>query len=244
VSAQAGAPVGPAISALSSAANTLSRLGEGRAAMAWLQQAERMRQLAPDLPIEALENYWRQRGWTALRMLELDMAQDSLTQSLAVIDAAPASFSALRRAEAELLLADVALLRDDVGSARSALSRATPALHAEYPVDHPERVGMLLIDARIQLASNDPTAALARLDAASPQLREWERGSADDSQRQDAEVARALRAQALAALGDCGTALGLLGDRPPQLLANRREIWSRSLAAVTRRCRADSRQAD
>jgi serine/threonine-protein kinase len=239
VAAERGAPVGPAISALSSAAGTLSRLGAVSVAMTWMQQAEALRQAAPELPIEALENYWRQRGWAALRMLELDVAQRALTQSLAVIDATPAAFSALRRAEAELLLADVALLRGDLTLARSALSRATPAFAAEYPGDHPERVGMLLIDARILLASDSPATALERLDAALPRLHEWERGTSDDSQRQDAQVARALRAQALAALGECPGALRLLGEREPTLLISRREIWLRAAAAVQRQCGAD-----
>ena len=240
VVAEPGAPTGPAISALSSAASTLSRLGTSSAAMVWLAQAEALRQAAPEMPIEALENYWRQRGWAALRMLELDVAKASLVQSLAVIDAAPAAFSALRRAEAELLLADVALLRGDVASARAALSRAVPAFDAEYPADHPERVGLLLIDARIQLASDAAAAALQQLDAAARQLREWERGSSDDSQRQDAQIARALRAEALAMLGDCPSAIDLLGEHEPALLMSRRAIWQRAALVVTRLCRTGS----
>jgi hypothetical protein len=240
VAAEPGAPVGAAISALSSAAGTLSRLGEGSAAMAWLAQAETLRLAAPGLPVESLENYWRQRGWTALRVLELDIAQASLEQSLAAIDTAPTAFSALRRAEAQLLLADIALLRDNLPLARSALAQATPAFLAEYPPGHPERVGVLLIEARILLAAGDASAALAQLDAAEPRLREWRQGTADDSQRQDAQVARALRAQALALLGDCERALGLVGEPQAALLLNRKEIWQRAVAAAYRQCRPDA----
>ncbi|HWS25389.1 MAG TPA: serine/threonine-protein kinase [Xanthomonadales bacterium] len=240
VAAEPGAPVGAAISALSSAAGTLSRLGEGSAAMAWLAQAETLRLAAPGLPVESLENYWRQRGWTALRVLELDIAQASLEQSLAAIDTAPTAFSALRRAEAQLLLADIALLRDNLPLARSALAQATPAFLAEYPPGHPERVGVLLIEARILLAAGDASAALAQLDAAEPRLREWRQGTADDSQRQDAQVARALRAQALALLGDCERALGLVGEPQAALLLNRKEIWQRAVAAASRQCRPDA----
>ena len=237
VAAEPEAPVGPAISALSSAAGTLSRLGEGKAALAWLAQAETLRLSSPDLPVESLENYWRQRGWTALRVLELEIAQASLQQSLTVIDAAPAAFSALRRAEAQLLLADVALLRDDVPAARSALARAVPAFFAEYPPGHPERIGVLLIEVRILLAAGDARSALALLDAAASQLRDWEQGTLDDSQRQDAQVARALRAQALAMLGDCEHALGLIGEQQAALLLNRREIWQRAVVAMTQACK-------
>ncbi|MBK9654200.1 MAG: serine/threonine protein kinase [Rhodanobacteraceae bacterium] len=237
VAAEPGAPVGPAISALSSAAGTLSRLGEGRAAMAWLAQAEALRQTAPDLPVEALENYWRQRGWTALRVLELEVAQAALTQSLAVIESAPAAFSAVRRAEAQLLLADVELLRGQAAAAQSALAKAQPVLFTEYAPGHSERVGVLLIEVRLLLAAGDARAALATLDSIADQLRDWERGSADDSQHQDAQVARALRAQALAVLDDCPAALGLLAGPEPALLLNRRAIWQSALSAVASLCR-------
>ncbi len=240
VAAEPGAPVGAAISALSSAAATLSRLGEGRAAMAWLAQAETLRLSSPELPVESLENYWRQRGWTALRVLELDIARSSLEQSLAVIDAAPTAFSALRRAEALLLLADVAVLREDLPTARSALAQATPVFFAEYPPGHSERVGVLLIGARVMLASGNPADALVQLDAAEPQLRDWEQDTQDDSQRQDAQVARALRAQALAMLGNCEPALALVGEQPAALLLNRKEIRQRAVMAVIHRCRPDS----
>ena len=240
VAAEPGAPAGPAISALSSAAATLSRLGAGTAAMAWLAQAESLRLAAPELPAESLENYWRQRGWTALRMLELEVAHVSLTQSLAVIDAAPAAFSAVRRAEAQLLLADVSLLRGDLSAARSALTQAAPALFAEYPPGHSERAGVLLIETRILLAENDAKAALVQLDTIWPQLPDWEGGTLDDSLRQDAQVARALRAQALAMTGDCSAATRMLADRQPALLLNRREIWQRAVAVVARTCEASA----
>lgn len=237
VAAESEAPVGPAISALSSAAGTLSRLGEGRAAMGWLAQAEALRLSAPELPVESLENYWRQRGWTALRLLELDIAQHALTQSLATIDGAPSAFSGLRRAEAQLLLADLAELRGDLAAARSALAQATPALYAEYPPGHAERVGVMLIAARIELAAGDARAALSQLDLAAPQLGEWARGSPDESQRQDAQVAQALRAQALAMLGDCSAAAELIAGPQPSLLLNRGEIRQRAVAAASRQCR-------
>ena len=205
--------------------------------MAWLAQAEALRQTAPDLPVEALENYWRQRGWTALRVLELEVAQAALTQSLAVIESAPAAFSAVRRAEAQLLLADVELLRGQAAAAQSALAKAQPVLFTEYAPGHSERVGVLLIEVRLLLAAGDARAALATLDSISDQLRDWERGSADDSQHQDAQVARALRAQALAVLDDCPAALGLLAGPEPALLLNRRAIWQSAHSAVASLCR-------
>ncbi len=99
---------------------------------------------------------------------------------------------------------------------------------------------MLLIGARVMLASGNPADALVQLDAAEPQLRDWEQDTQDDSQRQDAQVARALRAQALAMLGNCEPALALVGEQPAALLLNRKEIRQRAVMAVIHRCRPDS----
>jgi serine/threonine protein kinase len=238
VAGEPDAPPGAAISALASAAGTLSRLGTDPLAMAWLAQAEALRQSAPQLPEESLENYWRQRGWTALRLLELDAAASALRESLAVIDRDPANFSALRRAEAELLLADVALLQGDPGGAQAAIDRATPAYDAEYPQGHAERVQVLLLQARIALASAAAPAALERLDRAAPVLREWEQAPAHSSEREEIEIARALRSQAQAQLGDCAGARAWQREAAPPLLAHRRAVWQVAADSVARLCPA------
>jgi serine/threonine-protein kinase len=236
VAGEPDAPPGAAISALASAAGTLSRLGTDPLAMSWLAQAEALRQTAPQLPEESLENYWRQRGWTALRLLELDAAASALRASLAVIDGNPAAFSALRRAEAELLLADVTLLQGDPGGAQAAVDRAMPAHHAEYPEGHAERVQMLLLQARIALANGAAAVALERLEHAAPVLREWEQAPLRSSEREEVAVALALRGQAQAQLGDCPAALGWQREPAPTLLAHRRAVWQAAADSVVRLC--------
>lgn len=104
----------------------------------------------------------------------------------------------------------------------------------------PKGVGVLLIEVRILLAAGNARSALALLDAAASQLRDWEQGTLDDSQRQDAQVARALRAQALAMLGDCENALGLIGEQQAALLLNEQEIWQRAVVAMTQACKPAS----
>jgi serine/threonine-protein kinase len=238
VAAEPGAPAGAAISALASAAGTLSRMGNHPLAMTWLAQAEALRQAAPDLTPESLENYWRQRGWTALRLLELDAAASALRASLAVIDGNPESFSALRRAEAELVLADVALLQGDPAVAQAAIDRAEPAFHAEYPQGHAERAHLLLLRARIALASGTAAAALERLDAAAPVLRDWQQAPPRSSEREDVEIARALRSQAQAQLGDCVQAAAWRAEPAPTLLAHRRRVWQAAADRVGQLCAA------
>ncbi len=236
VAGEPDAPAGAAISALASAAGTLSRLSANRLALAWLAQAETLRQSATGLPAESLENYWRERGWTALRLLELETAAAALRASLAVIDGHPTRFSALRRAEAELVLADVVLLQGDPVAAQAAIDRAEPAHHAEYPVGHAERVQVLLLQARIALASGAAAVALEHLDRAAPVLREWQQAPPRGSEREDVEIARALRGQALAQLGDCAAALGWQREPVPTLLAHRRKVWQAAADSVVQRC--------
>jgi serine/threonine-protein kinase len=236
VAGEPDAPPGAAISALASAAGTLSRLGSNPLAMTWLAQAEALRQSAPQLPVEALENYWRQRGWTALRLLELGAAASALRVSLALIDGNPAAFSALRRAEAELLLAEVALLQGDPGGAQSAVDLAMPAYHAEYPEGHAERVQMLLLQARIALAKGAAAVALEHLDSAAPVLREWQQAPLRSSEREEVEIARALRGQAQAQLGDCAPATAWRAQPAPSLIAHRRRVWQGAAERVDYFC--------
>jgi hypothetical protein len=204
--------------------------------MTWLAQAEALRQSAPQLPVEALENYWRQRGWTALRLLELGAAASALRVSLALIDGNPAAFSALRRAEAELLLAEVALLQGDPGGAQSAVDLAMPAYHAEYPEGHAERVQMLLLQARIALAKGAAAVALEHLDSAAPVLREWQQAPLRSSEREEVEIARALRGQAQAQLGDCAPATAWRAQPAPSLIAHRRRVWQGAAERVDYFC--------
>lgn|GEM_PF-2916851 len=56
------APVGPAINALASAANTVSRIGDPVTKRRWLARAEAMRLLTPDLPYSGMESNPPQEG--------------------------------------------------------------------------------------------------------------------------------------------------------------------------------------
>ncbi len=238
VAGEPDAPAGAAISALASAASTLSRLSANPLAMTWLAQAETLRQAASGLPAESLENYWRERGWAALRLLQLDIAAAALRASLAVIDGHPTSFSALRRAEAELVLADVALLQGDAAAAQAAIDRAEPAHSAEYPPGHAERVQVLLLQARIALASGAAAVALEHLDRAAPMVRQWQQASPRSSEREDVEIVRALRNQALAQLGDCSQTVAWRAQPAPALLAHRRRVWQAAADRVDQLCAA------
>ncbi|MFO1495913.1 MAG: serine/threonine-protein kinase [Lysobacterales bacterium] len=207
------APPGSAISALASAANSLSRLGEFDAGRPWLALADQLAQ-TPALPTQSLENYWRQRGWFALRARELDAAEHALQRSLAEIDAHPGSYPALRRAEAEMLLAEVALQRDDGASAEPHLRQAQAAFEAEYAPEHPERALYALMRARAQLLQARPPDPVA-LQAAVDTLRADAASSAEPSADADLELAVATLAAARALQGECAAVPETTGSAVP-----------------------------
>lgn len=225
------APPGSAISALASAANSLSRLGAFDAGRPWLALADQLAQ-TPALPTQSLENYWRQRGWFALRARELDAAEDALQRSLVEIDAHPGSYPALRRAEAEMLLAEVALQRDDGAGAEPHLQRAQAAFEAEYAPAHPERALYALMLARAQLLqARQPD--LAALQAAVDTLRADAARSAEPSADADLELAVATLAAARALDGECAAVPEATGSAIP----SRVHALQAMLARARRACR-------
>lgn len=234
--ASEGAPAGAAISALASAASTLSRLGDAGAARPWLALAERLRRANAALPAEALENYWRQRGWVALRSVDLDAASSDLVASLAVIDANSGQFSALRRAEAEWLLAEVALLKGDGADASTHLRQAEPAITAEYPAGHEERAAFALTQARALLSSGEVAQALALIEQAQPQMAVAENAKPDPAGREQLRVADAVLAQARAASGQCARPGSAIEPPPSFLVASRRLAWEQAQAATAALC--------
>jgi serine/threonine-protein kinase len=232
-------PAGPAISALASAANTLSRSGQFAPAQPWLDLAETIRLRAPSLPAEALENYWRQRGWVALRQLHLDAAAADLTRSLAVIDAAPNAFAPLRRAEAELLLTEVDLLGGDARSAQARLARAEAAVLREYPATHVERSMFTLIRGRAAILAGQGGEQLTPLRGALDTLQRQAARTSDASDLADLALARAAVAAAAAAQGDCTAAaqqLALLDTGEPPSLPSRRAALAQMRELARARC--------
>lgn len=156
------AAVGEALSALATAAAAWSRAGEFARSRSLLKLAQPWLKRPGATPPQ-LENYWRQRGWSALRGEDLRAAAADILQSLAVIRAHPTQFSALRTAEAYWLLAEIALQAGDAARATTAMAQAAPAFAAEYPQTHPERGTLALMQARAALLGANPDAAGARL---------------------------------------------------------------------------------
>jgi len=237
VAAQPRAPTGAAISALATAASSLSRVGDPAPAYAWLELADQLRQSTPGLSADSLENYWRQRGWTALRGGDLAAAQGALRASLAIIDSVPAQFSALRRAEAELLLAEASLLQSDGEAALAHLARAQAAVFAEYPPSHLGRAEFEVLQARALLQTGDYARALQLIQGAAPRIDASAQASAETVDNEDARMANATLAHALAANQSCTQArLALASAQPVPTLANRRAAWTEATAALIRFC--------
>lgn len=168
-----------AIDALGLAAGSLARAGDFAAARPLFELGDRLAATVPDQASSAVENYWRQRGWSALRADDLDTARRGLERSLAVITAAPQAFSAMRRAEGEWLLAQALLAQSQTAAAQRLLDAARPVYQAEYPAGHPERALFDLSDAQLQLARGD-TAAGQRLLAAAAAVLEGSKAEAKD----------------------------------------------------------------
>ena len=237
VAAEMDAPAGAAINALASAANSLSRVGDLGRAYQWLERAEQLRLTAPQLPAPVLENYWRQRGWTALRGLDIETAEAAVRASLEVIDGEPSQFSALRRAEAEILLAQISLLRHDGAGALAFLAKARDAVAAEYPPAHLERSIFVVLEARALLESNQAARALKVIEVAATQLTDAASGTSEISIVDDAHVANAVLAHAYAAARRCADArLALAKAQPAPVLANRRSAWTRAAGMLARYC--------
>lgn len=145
---QRGVEPGTAVSALASAAALWSRRGEPERGRRLLSAAQSLLADPHTLPTQR-ENYWRQRGWLELRAGELSAANNALGHALAEIEADPAAFSPMRRAEAHWLLGECALRAGDAAAASRWLALARPAYLAEYPDGHPERAVFRQMEARL-----------------------------------------------------------------------------------------------
>lgn len=153
--------VAVALDALGAVGGSLSRLGEFAVADALFARGDQLLAAAPLRPGGG-ENYWRQRGWSALRAFDLPRARAALERAQVAIAAAPAEFSPMRRAEGDLLLAETALAQGDAAAAQRHLDAARPVYLAEYAPGHAERVMFELHQARLHLLRGE-TAAAAQL---------------------------------------------------------------------------------
>jgi tRNA A-37 threonylcarbamoyl transferase component Bud32 len=152
------------IDALARAGGTLSRFGA-------FDEAERLFDLAQARMSgresdHVRENFWRQRGWAALRAHQPLRAREYLAAAQALHAANPNGFVALRRAEGELLQAEAEIAAGAIESARPYLEAARVGYSAEYPSGHLERAIFDLMDARLLLAEERSGAALDLAQAA------------------------------------------------------------------------------
>ena len=192
-----------------------------------------VRQLAQtELPPHTRENILRQKGWSALRAGEPEMAAQDLRAARAVIDANPSAFSSMRVAEANVLLAEAAIDRGEGVDAQAYFALAEPALLAEYQGSHPERRSLLVIKAATRLVAHDYATALSLLDLI-------DSIAFVPAQTGEHTTMALLRAQALAGLSRCdearvtlATAVNGEAPRIPRLLRQ----WAIAKTMVSRSC--------
>lgn len=227
--ATADAPAGEALSALATLAAIRSRQGEFETARQLLALAEPRLGAGGIAPAQA-ENYWRQRGWSALRERALADARHAFGAAQAVIDAQPAAFSALRRAELGWLRAECALQAGEAAAARAELETIRSVYAAAYPVDHPERAVYARIEARAALGVGDIAAAARWLQAAreSPEDRQT---ATDRRQQRSVEIALAAAEGRCAVAGQGVAALST--EAPRRELPHHAAVvaWARAAAA-------------
>jgi len=207
-----------AIDAIGGVAGSLGKLGEFERAARLFARGDALLAQAGSVRPGAVENYWRQRGWSALRAFELDRARESFLRGLAQIEAAPQSFSPMRRAEAERLLAETLLTQSDAAAAQTHLAAAQPVYYAEYPPDHIERAAFDLLKGRLLLLQGDAVAAQT-IAAEAARVLEHSQGADKDQLTRRwllADIA-AQRGDCAAANADIAVAVNLLAGFQPAL---------------------------
>ena len=137
--------------ALARAGATLSRSANYVAANRALHRAGALIDAHPEIDSGIVENYLRQRGWVALRALDIPVAEAALQRAAEICEANPGQFSKLRCAEGEMLIAETALAAQNALAARQHIARARGAFFAEYAVAHPERAAFELHEAHAHL---------------------------------------------------------------------------------------------
>jgi eukaryotic-like serine/threonine-protein kinase len=228
--------VASAVDALTRAAAALARQGD-------FAEAERLFELAQARlerwqgPVSKRENFWRQRGWAALRANQPDAASRFLGEADRVIQSFPDAFGSLRRAEGLLLQAQAALLGGQAATARRYLDAARPAHEAEYASGHPEAAALRLLEAQLALLEARWAQAHALATTAIAGLVQ-----AADGYRRDIATARLVQAVALAGLGACADAQVALAaatadvEQLTPLLPRERGHLARTRRSVEEKC--------
>jgi len=225
-----GAPPGEALSALATVAALHSRRGDFAAARRLYAVAQPQPGQAGVRPDQA-ENYWRQRGWSALRERDLPEAARALAAAGAVIQAHPRDFSALRTAELAWLRAELALQAGDAARARAELDAIRSVYEASYPATHPERGVYARLQARAAWLTGDLNGAAWWLEQAAA-VPESARSGIDQRQQ------IALEAAVAAGQGACAAAraraAGLARAVTPPDLPHHAAVVAGALAVVSR----------
>lgn len=218
-------PIG--IDALASAASASARTGTFAAADQALVLIDQQLAGGVVLTPSAAENTWRQRALIALRRGDANVAMRCIERSIAAMAQAPAEFSPLRRAEAELMRAEAALLLTDAGLAQSALDRAWPVFTASYANGHAQHTAISLLQTRVWLLGEKPLRAKPVLLAA-----------LNSANARDVFVARLLLAQIAVREKRCGDAKREFRRARPEALQLPREQQLQALtaAAIEARC--------
>jgi serine/threonine-protein kinase len=231
---------GNAVDALARAGGVLSKQGEfALSRRLFARAAVLIGASAKAAPKGVVENYWRQRGWAALRAADADTAQAALVKSLAVIAADPTGFSPLRRAEGEVLLAEAELANGEREAAQQRFEAALPVLLEEYGGEHPERAATWVKRAAHALGGADLAGPRDWLALAEPVLLRH----ASDYARDLAYIPM-LRARLAAQQRDCTAArqeLALAAQRVedlPQRLPREQAALSTAAQAVAGACDA------
>lgn len=228
-----------ALDALASAAGVLSKQGLFARCDELFKYADTLLERAHPSKPAAEENFWRQRGWVAWRAFDLDRAIKHFSRSEALITEHPSEFSALRKAEMQLLMADVELARNKPDAAQAHLLAGQPVFEHEYAEDHAERAPLHEQLARLALLQRRPADALHEADAA---LRIIEKHH--DLLPAERLTALWIRAESLAALDDC-VAAGLTAttaqnaaNQEPQAASLPRDRTRAAISerAVNQRC--------
>ncbi len=228
-----------ALDTLSTAAGILSKHGLFDQCDKLFKYADTLLASAHQMQPAAEENFWRQRGWVAWRAFDLDVAISHLSRSEALIVEHPSAFSALRKAETQLLLADVALAHDNPDAAQAHLLAGQAVFENEYAEDHPERAPLHVQRARLALLQQRPADALHEADAALRVL-----AIHHDAPASDRLAALWIRAESFSALDDCAEAVltatraQSLSIQDPQAQSLPRDLKRAAISeqAINQRC--------
>ena len=153
---------GIALDAVASAAGALSGVGKHGQAQELFGLAHSIDPQGKSMNPHQRENYWRQYGWAALRAHRIDEARRGFAQSRLAQDENPTEFLPMRRAELDLLLAEIALRDRDAERASRYLALARPVYEREFPPGHCERARFAEHEAQLAMLEFGSEEALTK----------------------------------------------------------------------------------